>query len=69
MRHAFAAWLELLFYALRKRRLSLLAKSAAAESAYVITVYILWQWKPIQTLWALILPYAVTSLALMFGNW
>ncbi len=69
MRHASAAWLELLFYALRKRRLGLLARSAAAESAYFIFVCLLWRWKPVQTLWAFILPYIITSAALMFGNW
>ena len=69
VRHASAAWLELLFYALRKRRVSVLLKSAAAEALWFTTVSVLWRWRPVQTLWVFVLPYIITSAALMFGNW
>ena len=69
VRHATAAWLELLLYAGRKRRLGVLLKSAAAETLCFGTIYVLWRWQPVQTLWVFILPYIITSAALMFGNW
>ena len=46
-----------------------LLKSAAAETLYFGIVYMLWRWQPVQTLWVFILPYIITSAALMFGNW
>ena len=69
VRHATAAWLELLLYAVRRRRMGVLLKSAAAETLYFGIVYMLWRWQPVQTLWVFILPYIVTSAAFMFGNW
>lgn len=68
-RHAVGAWVELLVYALRRRRFLLLGECLCMESAYILAVYMLWQWRPVATLWTLVLPYCLSSLALMFGNW
>ncbi len=54
VRHASAAWIELLFYALRKRRISILLKSAAEQTMWIVVVGMLWRWKPVQTLWAFV---------------
>lgn len=69
VRHAVGAWLELLIYAVRRRRFGLFAKCLLAQTAYLFTVQLLWRWKPIATLWSCVLPYLLSSLALMFGNW
>jgi hypothetical protein len=69
VRHTSAAWIELLFYALRKRRIGVLLKSAVAQIIWIVAVGVLWGLKPVQTLWAFVLPYIITSAALMFGNW
>ncbi len=63
------AWLELLVYAVRRRRFMLFAKCLLSQSAYLLAVRLLWMWRPIATLWAFVMPYFLSSLALMFGNW
>lgn len=69
IRHAIGAWVELLVYAVHRRRFLLFAKCLFSETAYILAVYLLWQWRPVATLWTLVLPYLLSSLALMFGNW
>ncbi|BDA41658.1 hypothetical protein COCOBI_02-4390 [Coccomyxa sp. Obi] len=68
-RHAVGAWVELLVYALWRRRFVLLGECLCTETAYILAVYMLWQWRPVATLWTMVLPYFLSSLALMFGNW
>lgn len=68
-RHAVGAWVELLAYALWRRRFVFLGECLCTETAYILAVYMLWQWRPVATLWTLVLPYFLSSLALMFGNW
>lgn len=47
----------------------MLAKSVTTELAYLTAVRLLWQYNHVATLWVLVLPFLVSSLALMFGNW
>ena len=61
--------MELLAYALRRRQYRALARCALAETLLLGTVRMLWLWRPAATLWTFLIPYMVTSLALMFGNW
>ncbi|KAK9810976.1 hypothetical protein WJX73_002930 [Symbiochloris irregularis] len=68
-RHAFAAWLEVPLYALHTQRYGLLAECLATESAYFIAAALSWRLRQTATLWVFVIPYLVTSLALMFGNW
>lgn len=53
---------------LRYRRWGLLAASVAAEAAYFSAAAAAWRANPRATLWVLVLPYCVSSLALMFGK-
>ncbi|KAL4446747.1 hypothetical protein ABPG77_007991 [Micractinium sp. CCAP 211/92] len=69
LRYALAAWLEVPLRCLRYRRWGLLAASVAAETAYFAAAAAAWRANPRATLWVLVLPYCVSSLALMFGNW
>ena len=53
---------------LRHRRYRLVAGSVAAEAAYFAGVYCAWRLNPRAATWVFIVPYFVTSLALMFGK-
>lgn len=54
---------------LQYRRWRLLAASVAAELAYFAAGAAAWRLNPRATLWVLLIPYCISSLALMFGNW
>ena len=41
----------------------------AAEILYGLYIYAMYQWKPVATLWLFIIPYVLSTLAMMFGNW
>jgi hypothetical protein len=63
------SWTQLPQYALKTGRHAVLAKSVTTELAYLTAVRLLWQYNHVATLWVLVLPFFVSSLALMFGNW
>ncbi|KAL4425429.1 hypothetical protein ABPG75_009445 [Micractinium tetrahymenae] len=69
LRFALAAWLEVPLRCARYRRWGLLAASMAAEAAYFAMGAAAWRANPRAALWVLVLPYWLSSLALMFGNW
>ena len=68
-RHACAAWLEVPWYACRARRWQLLAQCLATEAGYLTAIWLLARWNAVAALWVFTIPYLLTSLALMFGNW
>ena len=68
-RHALAAWLEVPWHAVRRGRWRLATGCLATEGAYLAAAAAAARAAPVAALWALALPYAVSSLALMFGNW
>ena len=68
-RHAALAWVELPIYAFSCRRYALAAQVMAAEILYGLYIYAMYQWKPVATLWLFIIPYVLSTLAMMFGNW
>ena len=68
-RHATLAWLELPIYALSCRRYKLAAEVVAAELMYGSVVFGMYQWRPVATLWLFLIPYLLSTLAMMFGNW
>lgn len=68
-RHAALAWVELPIYAVSCRRYKLAAQVLAAEILYGAYVYAMYQWKPVATLWLFTIPYVLSTLAMMFGNW
>ncbi len=69
LRFGLCTWFELPAYALRKGRTHQAAACAACGLAYWAAVAALWRFNPVATLWAVLLPFAVSTFALMFGNW
>jgi hypothetical protein len=53
---------------LQYRRYGLLLASAATEAAYCGCAAAAWRANPRAALWVLLLPYVISSLALMFGK-
>lgn len=68
-RYAVGAWVELPYYAFKKQRYGLSIQCVLSAMAYFAMVHMLYSVKPIQTLWAFVIPFCITSFALMFGNW
>mmetsp|Transcript_13129 Transcript_13129/g.17943 ORF Transcript_13129/g.17943 Transcript_13129/m.17943 type:complete len:364 (-) Transcript_13129:45-1136(-) len=68
-RFSIGSWFELPYYAFKRQRYDLCAQCLLAVSFYLGSVAALYHFKPVQTLWTLIVPFMVTSFALMFGNW
>ena len=69
MRHAFLTWIELPMYALRCARVRLAVSALGAALAYIAAVVLLYRLRPVATLWVFVLPYLLSTLAMMFGNW
>ena len=61
--------MEVPAYACRAQRWQLLAQCLATEAAYLAAVGLLASRNLVAALWVFIIPYLLTSLALMFGNW
>ena len=62
--------MELPAYALRKGRLAEAAGCAACAMGYWAGLLALWRHvNPVATLWVLLVPFFVSTFALMFGNW
>ena len=68
-KHSLGAWIAVPLYAYRKQRYALLWECLLSESTYLGIVGLTSHTNPVAALWLLILPYFITSLALMFGNW
>jgi hypothetical protein len=60
---------ELPLYALRHGRTLEAARAALSMVAGSCLVLLLWRRCWVATLYTLVLPYFISSLALMFGNW
>ena len=69
LRYWVLAWGELPLYAARRRRWRELAACLAAELAYLGVVRALWLFNPLATKWVFVVPFFLSSFALMFGNW
>ena len=61
--------MEVPAYACRAQRWQLLAQCLATEAAYLAAVGLLASRNLVAALWVFVIPYLLTSLALMFGNW
>lgn len=68
-RFAGALWLELPLYVARTRGAAAGAACAARLVAAVVLARAAWSAAPVATLWCLLVPAAVASVALAFGNW
>lgn len=69
LRFALLGSIEVPLYAWRRGRRAWALRTAAAIAAYWVAVALLWRRNWVATLYTLVLPYAVSSLLLMFGNW
>jgi hypothetical protein len=69
LRHASLTWLELPIYALRRGHVRLAAQCLAAVLLYAGALAALYCVRPVAALWVFILPYFLSTLAMMFGNW
>ena len=69
LRFLLAIWVELPLYALRRKRYAVLRESLAVICVYALAVSCLWRINSTATIWAVLVPYVVTSFALMIGNW
>ncbi len=69
MRFWLCTWVELPAYAARKGRHGQAALCAACAAAYWAAMAALWRVAPMATLWSLVVPFFVSTFALMFGNW
>jgi hypothetical protein len=63
------AWFELPAYAIREKRPALLARTLISEVMYWSAVVALWRVNWLGCLWTLLIPFALSTLLLMFGNW
>jgi len=69
-RHAFLGPIEVPLVAAANKSWHLLVACLSTEISYMATVGWLYYYvAPIATFWVFILPYIVSSFALMFGNW
>lgn len=68
LRFALGGWVEVPLRCARYRRWRLLAASCAAEAAYFGAAAAAWRANPRACFWVLLLPYCLSSLALMFGK-
>uniref|UniRef100_A0A383V8J9 Fatty acid desaturase domain-containing protein n=2 Tax=Tetradesmus obliquus TaxID=3088 RepID=A0A383V8J9_TETOB len=69
LRFLLVSGIELPLYALRRGRHSHAATAAAAMAGGWLLTVLLWQRCAVATFYTLLLPYLVSSFALMFGNW
>jgi fatty acid desaturase len=69
LRYVFLIWFELPYYLIQKQRYQIAIRSIAGTVAFFGSNYLLFQVKPIATLFVFILPTIILSFALMEGNW
>jgi hypothetical protein len=69
LRFALFGSVEVPLYAWRRGRRGWALRTGAAIAGYWAAVATLWGRNPVATLYTLVLPYALSSLLLMFGNW
>lgn len=60
---------ELPWYAVRRGRTAEAARAALSMAANSCIVLLLWRRCCVATLYTFVLPFVISSLAMMFGNW
>lgn len=63
------SWVELPYYAAKKRRWGLFAQCQGGMLASLGALAWLWGINPVAAGWAVVAPFVVVSTAMMFGNW
>jgi len=69
MRYMIAIWVQLPYYAYLRKRYTLMAHTLFWITIYLVGVTVLYQLRPTATTWVFIVPYILSSLLLMLGNW
>ncbi|MGB0562614.1 MAG: fatty acid desaturase family protein [Spirulinaceae cyanobacterium] len=69
LRYVFLIWFELPYHLIQQRRQKVALRCLAGSSLFFLTIYGLFQIRPIATLFVFILPTIILSFALMEGNW
>lgn len=69
LRYLFLIWFELPYHLIQQKRQKVAMRSVAGSVAFFIGTTILFQFRPIATLFVFILPMIILSIALMEGNW
>lgn len=68
-RHTIRAWISVPLYAHSKGRQDLMLECLAGELLYLASLaFVCWR-NPVAALWVFIVPFLLTSFAIMFGNW
>lgn len=68
-RFVFAIHFELPYYAFKRNRMQMAVGCFVAEAIWFTSMYVLGRINFTAALFTLILPFVITSFALMFGNW
>jgi fatty acid desaturase len=69
LRHVFFIWFELPYYLFQQKRYTVATRCTAGSIIFLVSTYVLFQLRPIATLFVFILPTIIISFALMEGNW
>jgi len=69
LRFALAVHFELPYYAYKTKRTEIMAQAIVSHLSWTASIIVLYQINPTATFFTLMLPFAITSFALMFGNW
>lgn len=69
MRYALGSWVELPWTALRRGGLGALIRCLVTEAVFLGGTAALLRWRAVPALYTLALPFLLSSLALMLGNW
>jgi fatty acid desaturase len=69
LRYVFLIWFELPYYLVQQKRYKVAARCLTGTVAFFLSIYYLFQLRPIATLFVFILPTIILSFALMEGNW
>lgn len=68
-RYLFLIWFELPYHLIQQNRQKVAIRSTFGSLVYFISIYFLFGFRPISTLFVFVLPTVILSIALMEGNW
>lgn len=68
-RYVFAIWFQLPYYAYKRGRYELVARSMFNMVTFMTLITVSYRYNPTAATWVFIVPFLVSSFAMMFGNW
>jgi fatty acid desaturase len=69
LRYVFLIWFELPYHLIQRKRYKVASRCLVGALAFFVSIYYLFELRPISTLFVFILPTVILSFALMEGNW